>query len=147
MWVGEVLTALLMNVCYNTECTRMTTIGSTDVYHFTCIVEIEPLRITQHPTDKTKHCRQGTILAVRASGGSGALAYRWVKDGEPFSEDSHPDCIGVYSDTLQFLSLAPVHSGTYVCRVSDEKANCIIESKPAVLSGMFLCSLPKVKDN
>ena len=77
------------------------------------------------------------MLAVRATGGSGALAYRWIKDGEPFSEDSHPDCIGVHSDTLQFLRLDVVHSGTYVCQVSDEKANCIIESKPAVLNGMF----------
>jgi hypothetical protein len=103
--------------------------------------EVEPLKITQHPTDKTKHCNQGTMLAVRASGGSGALAFHWIKDGESFSEDSHPDCIGIYSDTLQFLCLAVVHSGTYVCRISDEKANCIIESKPAVLSGKF-CILP-----
>ena len=101
------------------------------------IVEIEPLRITQHPTDKTKHCKQGTMLAVRASGGSGELAYQWIKNGEPFSEDSDSDYIGVYSDTLQFLSLATEHSGTYMCRVSDEKANCIIESKPAVLTGTF----------
>lgn len=77
------------------------------------------------------------MLAVRASGGSGALAYRWIKDGEPFSDDSYSDCIGVYSDTLQFLCLAIVHSGTYVCRVSDEKANSI-ESKPAVLEGIVL---------
>ena len=80
------------------------------------------------------------MLAVRAIGGSGELAYHWIKDGEPYSEDSHPDCIGVYSDTLQFLCLDVVHSGTYVCRVTDEKANCIIESKPAMLSGTF-CTL------
>ena len=77
------------------------------------------------------------MLAVRASGGSGELAYEWIKNGEPFSEDSHPDCIGIDSDTLQFLSLAAEHSGTYMCRVKDEQANCIIESKPAVLTGMF----------
>ena len=101
-------------------------------------IEIKPLRITQHPMDKTKHCKQGAMLAVRASGGSGVLAYKWIKDEELFSEDSNPDCIGVYSDTLQFLSLAAEHSGTYTCRVSDERTNCI-ESNPAVLTGM--CSL------
>jgi hypothetical protein len=102
-------------------------------------IEVEPLKITQHPTGKTKHCNQETMLAVRASGGSGALTYHWIKDGEPLSEDSHPDCIGVYSDTLQFSCLAVIHRGTYVCRVSDEMANSI-ESKPAMLSGKF-CSL------
>ena len=74
------------------------------------------------------------MLAVRAYGGSGTLTYQWLKDGEYFSEDSLPNCIGVNSDTLQFLSLVPEHSGTYMCRVGDERA-CIIESKPAVLQG------------
>ena len=77
------------------------------------------------------------MLAVRASGGSGVLTYQWIKNGEPFSEESHSDCTDVYSDTLQFLSLATEHSGTYACRVHDKRANCILESNPAVLIGMF----------
>ena len=77
------------------------------------------------------------MLAVRASEGSGVLTYQWIKNGEPFSEESYSDCTGVYSDTLQFLSLATEHSGTYACRVSDERANCILESNPAVLIGML----------
>lgn len=72
------------------------------------------------------------MLRVRASG-SGNITYQWMKDGEFFSEDDLANCIGATSDTLQFLSLSSEHSGTYVCRVSNENAS--VESKKAVLKG------------
>ena len=107
------------------------------------MIYAEPLRITLHPNDKTKHCKQGTMLTVRASG-SGTITYQWMKDGEFLSEDDLSDCIGATTDTLQFLSLTSEHSGTYVCRVYNENAS--VESKTAVLKGecnnniSFLCS-------
>ena len=72
------------------------------------------------------------MLTVRASG-SGTITYKWMKDGEFFSENNLSDCIGATSDTLQFLSLTSEHSGTYACRVCNENAS--VESKTAVLKG------------
>ena len=86
-----------------------------------------------NPSGQMKHCRQGTVLTVRASG-PGTLSYQWIKDGEPLTDDSLPHCSGVMSDSLRLTTLLPEHSGSYKCRVSSSGKS--LDSMLAKLEGM-----------
>ena len=90
------------------------------------------LKITMNPCGQTKHCKQRTVLTVRASG-VGTLSYQWIKDEEPITDATLPNCTGAKSDSLRFTRLLPQHSGSYRCRVSCGKLS--VESKPAELEG------------
>jgi hypothetical protein len=88
-----------------------------------------------NPSTQIKHCKQGTVLTVRASG-PGSLSYQWMKNGIPLTDDTLPNCTGAASDSLRFTVLLPEHSGRYKCRVSNKK-ECV-ESKEAELEGMII---------
>ena len=88
-----------------------------------------------NPSAQIKHCKQGTVLTVRASG-SGSLSYQWIKNGVPITDDALPNCTGASSNSLRFTILLPEHSGSYKCRVSNNKDS--VESKEAELEGMMI---------
>ena len=104
--------------------------------HICCnsiFIDPGPLKITMNPSAQVKHCKQGTVLTVRASG-PGSLCYQWMKNGVPINDDTLPNCTGAKSDSLRFTILLPEHSGSYKCRISSNKDS--IESKVAVLEGI-----------
>ena len=99
------------------------------------LLDCGPLKIVMNPRPQIKHCKQGTVLTVRASG-SGSLSYQWMKNGIALTDDTLPNCTGAASDSLRFTILSPEHSGSYKCRVSN-KSECV-ESKEAELEGMMM---------
>lgn len=99
---------------------------------FNVIMHAGLLKITMNPRGQTKQCNLGTVVTVRASG-VGTLSYQWIKDEEPITDATLPNCTGAKSDSLRFTRLLPKHSGSYKCRVSCGKHS--VESKPAELEG------------
>ena len=98
------------------------------------ILDPGQLKISMNPRAQTKHCKQTTVLTVRASG-PGSLSYQWMKNGVPITDDTLPNCTGAASDSLRFTILLPEHSGSYKCRISNNKDS--VDSKEAVLEGIY----------
>ena len=88
-------------------------------------VSPNPLGIARQPMDVTLEAGKTATFSVKASGGSGALSYRWETSADGGSSWSSTDMSGSTTAYLNFTAAAAFSGLLFRCIVTDAKGSAV----------------------